>query len=87
MATELLKYKKYKKDKSKIAKWKGTNNFKPKVKKNKFFKALQNIYTILLINVVLKFTYVFDWVSSQYLKVKWAKKNTFSYSFMLWLKV
>ena len=43
MATELVKHQKCEKGKSKIAKQKGTNNFKLKVKKGKFFKALKHI--------------------------------------------
>ena len=40
--------------KSKIAKSKGTNNFKPKVKKVKFFKALKHINTQYLAHFVIR---------------------------------
>ena len=59
VAIELLKHQKYKKiivwkGKSKIAKLKGTNNFKLKVQKSKVFKTLKNIRTQSLAHFIIR---------------------------------
>ena len=72
------------KDKSKIAKWKGINNFKLNDKKVKFCKAIKHINTQYLAHfvrdVVLKLTIFYKIVSRQYLKIKRAKKYFLTFS-------
>ena len=69
-----------------LPKGKGTNNFKLKVYTFSFQSIktylIYNDRPILLIDVVLKLKYIYEWVSRQYQKNLWAK-NTSKFSLML----